>query len=324
MLRGTVRLNRGCAGQLPVLGIALMLLSHAAIAYGARGAQPSTDTSQSLSTEAAKSVKRVLLLFGEDERFPMTNELAQSIRAGLNDKSANHIEYYTEYLDRALISDTAYEKELVDLWQRKYHDLQPDLIIVCIESALSLLSKHRAELFPATPIVFSVLLQADLSRTAVPTNATGVWSASPYRATLELALTLHPATKRVILVYGSTEFEKRLLEVTQNELREYAGQLEIVYKTDLEIEQLQDCLADANVRENRPTRVEDQSLHALWQAVGKSFFDDATIAECRKVISRLPAAGIRFQTQVVETFLKRFKMRVAVAIVVKPDGVEIP
>src|SRR5689334_12989703 len=98
----------------------------------------------------------------------------------------------------------------------------------------------------------------------------------------------------------------------------------IVVVDPFEVEQLQDRLAHADVGEKRPARVEYQSLHALWQPIGKSFFNDAAVAERRKIVRGLPTPGIGFQTQVVEALFERFKMGVAVAIVVKPDGIEIP
>ena len=92
----------------------------------------------------------------------------------------------------------------------------------------------------------------------------------------------------------------------------------------LEVEQLQDRLAHANIRENRAPRIEHQALHALGQSVGQVFLDDAAVAHCRKIVSGLPAPRISLDPQIVEPFLERFEMRVAVAIIVVTDRVEIP
>ena len=83
-----------------------------------------------------------------------------------------------------------------------------------------------------------------------------------------------------------------------------------------EIEQLQDRLAHTDIGKNRPARVEDQALHAFRQSVGQVFLDDAAFAQRRKFVSGLPAAGIGFDAQIVETFLEGLEMRVAVAIIV--------
>jgi PAS domain S-box-containing protein len=185
----------------------------------------------------------VLLLFGEDQSFPMISALGRSIRSTLNSQSPNHIEFYTEYLDHTRIDDIRYEAELVNVWRKKYESHRIDLIIVCVASALDLLSQHRSDLFPGVPTVFCVLFEEQVSRLRLPPEVTGVWSAKPMRPTLELALRLHPGTRRVIVVFGSSEFEKEALEITRGELREFESQVEFDYLTDLTIDQLQERLA---------------------------------------------------------------------------------
>ena len=91
-----------------------------------------------------------------------------------------------------------------------------------------------------------------------------------------------------------------------------------------EIEQMQDRLAHADIGEDRPARVEHQAVHALGQAVGEFFLDHAPLRQRRKIVSRLPAARIGLHAQVVEAFLERLEMRVAVAVIVEADGIEIP
>ncbi|HSE36901.1 MAG TPA: ABC transporter substrate binding protein, partial [Blastocatellia bacterium] len=173
----------------------------------------------------------------------MINALSQSIRSTLTNKSAIRIEYHTEYLDRSLIDDADYERQLVNLWRKKYHGRRIDLIFVSFASALNLLSRHSAELFPDAPTVFCVLLRSQLSSLSeLGPNVTGVWAASPFRPNLELALRLHPGTQKVIVVYGSADAD--LLSITKSELRDFESEVEIVYLTDLTIGEYQERLAN--------------------------------------------------------------------------------
>ena len=73
-----------------------------------------------------------------------------------------------------------------------------------------------------------------------------------------------------------------------------------------------------------PARVEHEALHAFRQSVGELLLQCAAVAQCREIVSRLPAAGIGLQAHVVEAFLEGFEMRVAVAVIIEADGVEIP
>ena len=214
------------------------------VSQGAQSTSNSPSLTHSRTAATTEQPKRVLLLFGEDQRFPMVSTLSQSIRSTLSKESASRIEYYTEYLDRVLIDDTVYERELVNLWRKKYEGRKIDLIIVCIASAVDLLSRHKTELFPGAPTVFCVLLERELSRfIELGPDITGVWCAQPFGPTLELALRLHPGTKRVIVIYGSSDFEKEMLEMTKSELAGFENRVEIVYLTDVTMAELQGRLA---------------------------------------------------------------------------------
>ena len=99
---------------------------------------------------------------------------------------------------------------------------------------------------------------------------------------------------------------------------------EIIVVDPFEVEQMQDRLAHADIGEDRPARVEHEPVHALGQAVGECLLDHAAVAQRRKIVGGLPAAGIGFRAHVVKAFLERLEMRVAVAVIVEADGVEIP
>jgi signal transduction histidine kinase len=201
--------------------------------------------SQSKSVTAGEEPKRVLLLFAEDQSFPFMTTLHQSIKSTLLTQApASRFEFYNEHLDRMRIPDVAYEAELVRFWQKKYEGRKIDLIFVCVASALDLLSRHPSELFPGVPVVFCVINQQEVSGIHTSLNVTGVWSAPPYRPTMELALRLHPDTRRVMVVTGMGEFDTGLLAIAKRDFDEFENEnLEVDYLADLTIGELQQRLA---------------------------------------------------------------------------------
>jgi hypothetical protein len=94
--------------------------------------------------------------------------------------------------------------------------------------------------------------------------------------------------------------------------------------------------ADAQVREAAVAAEEEAAVdpfeiephrdrrHDLWQGVVEFLLDDAAVADGREVVPCLPAARVGLRVHVKETFLEGFEQVVGVAIVVEPDGVEIP
>lgn len=225
--------------------LALVAAMHLLCASSSRAAETSKTAQPARPGTAspAEQRKRVLLLFAEDQSFPMITALGQSIRSTLSNRSASRIDFFTEYLDRARINDAAYEAELFSFWRKKYEGQKVDLIVVCIASALDLLSKHQSDFFPGAPVVYCVLFEEELSRIKLPPGATGVWSEKPFRPTLECALKLHPDTKHVSVIYGSSDFEQGILEIARGELRDFESEVEIDYLTDLTMSEMQARLA---------------------------------------------------------------------------------
>jgi len=200
----------------------------------------------SSSASASAEPKRVLLLFAEDQSFPFMTSLGGSIQSALKTQApTTRFEFYSEHLDQIRIPDVAYEREVVKFWQKKYEARKIDLIVVCVASALDLLSRNRDELFPGIPVVFCVLSEQQVSRMKPAPNVTGVWSAPPFRPTLELALRLHPNTRRVAVVSGSGSFDRGLLEIAKKDFRDFENErLEFTYLVDLTIGELQQKLAN--------------------------------------------------------------------------------
>lgn len=261
-----------------VLGAALVI-GCAAISKGTEPGKENTSTvptSRRLSSE--EQPKRVLLLFGDDQRFPMTSALTESIWSTLNSGSKSRIQYHTEYLDRTLMDDATYVRRVVSLWQKKYENHKIDLIIVCFASALDLLSKHDAELFPGVQTVYCILFGPQLSDLGeLGSNTTGVWAAPPFRQNVELALKLHPGTQRVVVVFGSSDAD--LLKIAKDQLRDFESEVEVDYLSDLTIHEYQERLAGlpqhtvvlyGNLTRDRDghvfTTLESISMIAPWSA----------------------------------------------------------
>ena len=92
----------------------------------------------------------------------------------------------------------------------------------------------------------------------------------------------------------------------------------------LEVEQVEDRLAHADIGEYRAARVEDEAVHALRQAVVELFFDHAAITQRRKIVTGLPARRIRFQTDVVISLFESLEVGIPVPVIVEFDLFEIP
>ena len=72
---------------------------------------------------------------------------------------------------------------------------------------------------------------------------TGIWGAINLRPNLELALSLHPETTRVVVVGGVAEWDKYWIGRVREDFRPYEGKLEFTYLLGLSISEQEKALA---------------------------------------------------------------------------------
>ena len=101
-------------------------------------------------------------------------------------------------------------------------------------SALEFVEQHREQVWPGAAIVFHSVSVSELRGRALGARTAGV----PVRhetaiaATLDLALVLRPQTRRVVVVSGTAEFDRRLEELSRAALARLAGRLQADYLVD--------------------------------------------------------------------------------------------
>ena len=187
--------------------------------------------------------KRVLIVYANDSST--TNRgtaIDRAIGSTLKDGSPVRIEIYFEYVgDRRL--GTQYEKEFVALMQRKYEGKKFDVIFTINLSPLRILLRNRAELFPDTPIVFLTLDQRNVTDLYPAPGVTGVWGEISFKPNLELALALHPGTRRVVVIGGVSDFDRYWTARAQEDFRAYESSLEFIYLSGLSVPEMRKALA---------------------------------------------------------------------------------
>src|SRR5205085_8558590 len=74
-------------------------------------------------------------------------------------------------------------------------------------------------------------------------GVTGVWGEINFKPNLDLALSLHPGTRRVVLIEGVSETDKFWAAKAKEDFREYASKLEFSDLSGLSIPEMQSALA---------------------------------------------------------------------------------
>ena len=191
---------------------------------------------------ADEPTKNVLLFYSDEFNRPGNMLVTQAIRSTLNEHWKSPIQIYDEGQDSLRIPNEKYETELVALLQRKYEGVHFDLIFAFAPPALRFLLKHKAALFPDAPVVFIVNEQKRIADLKLE-NTTGVSGKVEVTPTLELVLTLHPQTQRVVVAGGTALLDRDLLALAQKEFKPYDGKVSFTYLTDMTLEEMRQRLA---------------------------------------------------------------------------------
>ena len=208
--------RRGAAGS--VLAAVLCLLSVLALAQPARGED---------------AARRVVVLNATDPYLPAFVAIDSAMRTAAHAASTARTEYYAETLDMARFPRALLESDVLALLRKKYRGLKVDVVVAVETLALDFAQRHRAELWPGAAIVFHSVSAASLDGRRLDRRTIGVPLQLEFAPTLDLMRTLRPAARRLAVVAGTSELDRRFLSLARASLERYAGRLEVEYLVGL-------------------------------------------------------------------------------------------
>jgi hypothetical protein len=161
---------------------------------------------------ASAATRSVVLLFDERLDLPGLAAIDADLVRTLTSNSTDKIQVYREQMDLSRFGADTYQMLLRNFLRAKYADKKIDVAVAIIGPALDFLLRYRDEIFPGTPVVFCGIDRKEFGDRSLPPDVRGVLLKREFVPTLELALRLHPHTKHVAVVAGTSEFDVRLLE----------------------------------------------------------------------------------------------------------------
>jgi signal transduction histidine kinase len=182
--------------------------------------------------------KNVLILLSVEYGLPAYDLILNEIQMKLRQGVPGPINMYAEYIDSARFPDERYQQKLFSFYNEKYAQLNVDLIIAIGPNLLQILNRHSTSRFAGLPTVVIDLLQLN---TEIPSalrkpNMTGVFFNIDLQKNFELALSLHPDTKRVYIVVGASKMDAYFERLARTAARKYENALTVEYLKGLPME----------------------------------------------------------------------------------------
>ena len=160
------------------------------------------------SQAADPEPKRVMILHSVGREFRPWNTYAKDIRAELDRQSRWPVDVQEHSLVPARSGDPRADALFLDYIKALYAGVPPDLIISVGAPSAAFLQRHRQELFPSTPILFTVVEQRRIQYSSLTENDTVVAIRHDFLVLFKGFLQIAPDTKVIAIINGNSPNEK--------------------------------------------------------------------------------------------------------------------
>jgi two-component system cell cycle sensor histidine kinase/response regulator CckA len=191
--------------------------------------------------QPSSSNSSVLIIHSYHHGFTWTDNISSGILQVFSAREPE-LELRFEFLDTRRINTEAYFEQLRVLFRQKYENVPIDVIICSDDYALTFLLQYGEDIFQGVPIVFCSVSGFQESMLQ-GRELTGLRESIDIKATLDIALQLHPETDNVAVITDMTRTGRALKENAKDIFEMYEQRLNFTYLEDLRVEDLQEQVA---------------------------------------------------------------------------------
>ena len=161
---------------------------------------------------------RVLILNGTDPYLPAFLLIDSAMRTSLAQESARRVVFFSEPLDGQRFRTAAFETELVALFDKKYAGIPIDVVVAISQPALDFFKRHGAQLWPNARVVFHGWPGEIFDPTGLPPGAMASVTTAPFAETIDLAQRMQPDARRIVVISGSADLDRKNEELARQAL----------------------------------------------------------------------------------------------------------
>jgi len=173
--------------------------------------------------------KRVLFVFQHDSAIPNNVALEQAARGMLNQQLGMEVEIYHEQLDSARLPEI--QPQQIAWLRSKYAHRKIDLILFVGNTPTNVL--------PGVPMVYCGNAPSELKdRSPFGRDSVAVWAKVDTRKTIEAAKRLQPQARKVVVISGTSTWERAYAREVHEQLKPLEGAMEFEYLEDSSIPEL--------------------------------------------------------------------------------------
>jgi signal transduction histidine kinase len=187
--------------------------------------------------------KTVIALHGAEAANPTDAALDKALREALRGPATEQVQFFSEYIDSARFEGPEQDGRLATFLAERYAGKTIDVIFATGPVALRFLLKYRDEISRGTPVVFMDARKASVDALALPPDFVGRTTEIEGEPVVRLALQLRPASREVVIVTGTADFDKAWQARLRSAAAKVAPNLPVRVLSDLAIEDVERELA---------------------------------------------------------------------------------
>ncbi len=191
---------------------------------------------------AAAPHREVLILQSYHQGYKWTDDETRGITDGLASQSSHPRRLYIEYMGAKWAFDTSYFELLAEVYERKFHLVNFDVIVAADNDAFNFLRSPYGDVFGHIPVVFCGVNWLRPTDLVGRTHMTGVNEDADLEATLDLMLKLHPGTREISVIFDATTTGKRVREMLVALLPRFADRVTIRLIEDASMSEVLDAV----------------------------------------------------------------------------------
>ena len=181
---------------------------------------------------------RVMILRNTSQYLPAGILQDRGMREAFAAKGPGRVEFFVETMDTMWFDRSEIEPEFLSLFRKKYGSRKIDLLMAAGADALDFTQRFHDVLLPGVPIVFYNVAEDVLRGRGIQPGMTGVVLRFDLPGTLDLAVRLQPDARRIVVVSGTSAYDRNWLRRAREALRAHEGRLEISYWSGQSLQQL--------------------------------------------------------------------------------------
>lgn len=185
--------SRGLVTNLTATMLAVLTL----LAWGMPGACAAARTPRA----------NVLVVYSQNRLLTANVEFDRGLYAAFEDGATRDVHFFAEFLGTPEFGGAVYEARTAAYLKEKYAGRPPQVIVGAGAAALAFVLRHRAEMFPAVPIVYGGVDRRSVNALAPAADVIGVPVDYDTQGSLELALRLQPDARRLVAVTGASRWD---------------------------------------------------------------------------------------------------------------------